>query len=191
MSNLLFIRHAETDMSGTFCGHSDPPVNLRGRRQIAALIANLRMKPIEAVYSSDLQRAILTASAIAAAHDVPILINSQLREIYFGGWEGSTWDEINQRDSTFAQLWIEQHPNLAPLGGEPFADFQARVLTQIASLAEDTEYEDVAVVTHAGVMRVVLCSLCRLSEQEAWRRTQAYCCSFFFAHNTGLVEDHI
>ena len=43
MSELLLIRHAETDMAGTFCGHSDPELNVRGRAQLADLISRLRM----------------------------------------------------------------------------------------------------------------------------------------------------
>jgi broad specificity phosphatase PhoE len=38
MDSLLFIRHAETDLAGRFCGHSDPPVNKRGHRQIKELL---------------------------------------------------------------------------------------------------------------------------------------------------------
>jgi len=39
MSEILFIRHAETDMAGTFCGHSNPPLNMRGRNQLSELLS--------------------------------------------------------------------------------------------------------------------------------------------------------
>ena len=56
MSGLLFIRHAETDMAGTFCGHSDPSVNARGKQQILNLVAHLKpTKTIDEVYCSDLR----------------------------------------------------------------------------------------------------------------------------------------
>ena len=42
MDTLLFIRHAETDLAGRFCGHSNPPVNERGLHQIEELLETLR-----------------------------------------------------------------------------------------------------------------------------------------------------
>ncbi len=57
MSRVLFIRHAETEMAGRFCGHSDPELNAQGRMQLAALTQLLSAEPIDTVYSSDLRRA--------------------------------------------------------------------------------------------------------------------------------------
>ena len=67
MSELLFIRHAETDMAGTFCGHCDPELNARGRDQLADLINRLGKEEIGVVYASDLRRAHATGMAIANA----------------------------------------------------------------------------------------------------------------------------
>ncbi len=88
MSELLFIRHAETDMAGTFCGHSDPELNAHGRVQLAELIDRLRMDQIGVVYTSDLRRAYTTGTAIAAAFGVDCHVRRALREINFGQWEG-------------------------------------------------------------------------------------------------------
>ena len=65
MNDLLFIRHAETDMTGTFCGQSDPTVNAAGHRQIQKLAEPLRTEPIVTVFTSDLQRSVTTARALA------------------------------------------------------------------------------------------------------------------------------
>ncbi len=84
MSELLLIRHAETDMAGTFCGHSDPELNARGRVQLGELINRLRKEKIGVVYSSDLRRAHTTGMAIAEAFNVACHLRSTLREINFG-----------------------------------------------------------------------------------------------------------
>ena len=65
MSRVLFIRHAETEMAGRFCGHSDPELNAQGRMQLTSLAHQLSAEPIDTVYSSDLRRASATAQAIA------------------------------------------------------------------------------------------------------------------------------
>ena len=106
MSRVLFIRHAETDMAGRFCGHSDPDVNAKGRTQLTELAHLLSAEAIDAVYSSDLRRAKSTAQAIVAARNIPLSLRPALREIDFGQWEGLSWEQIEERDPvTRASGW--------------------------------------------------------------------------------------
>lgn len=175
MSDILFIRHAETDMAGTFCGHSDPNLNARGHRQTAELIDKLRSEDIGIVYTSDLRRAQTTAEAIASAFGFECITRRALREISFGEWEGLTWKEIEQRDEGYACRWMAEHPWLPAPGGEIFSSFEQRVLEEVAFLSTKAAERDIAVVTHAGVMRTVLCSLHRCSEEDVWRETKPYC----------------
>ena len=175
MSEILFIRHAETDAAGTFCGHSDPEVNGVGIVQIEALIAELRSRSIERVYSSDLLRARTTAEAIARALNVPCHLRLDLREINFGAWEGLTWDEIWHRNRAYAERWVEDFPNLPTPAGEVFADFRARVLAEVKTLTTLAGGRQIAVVTHAGVLRVILQDLLGETEADAWAKTKEYC----------------
>lgn len=177
MSELLFIRHAETDMAGTFCGHSDPELNERGRIKLGELIDRLRMEKIGAVYTSDLRRAHTTGMAIAEAFGVDCHVRSALREINFGQWEGITWKEIEQRDDVYARRWIAEYPRLPAPNGESFHDFEQRVLGEVKFLSLEAEASDcsIAVVTHAGVLRTLLCALHGYSEDHAWEQTRSYC----------------
>jgi alpha-ribazole phosphatase len=175
MSDILFIRHAETDMAGTFCGHSDPGLNTRGHEQIAELIDRLRSEDIGCVYTSDLRRAQTTAEAIARAFGVECRTRPALREISFGEWEGLRWKEIEERDEVYARRWMAEHPLLAAPEGEAFRDFERRVLGEVAFLSTKSEERGIAVVTHAGVLRTVLRSLQQCSEEDAWRQTKPYC----------------
>jgi len=170
---LLLIRHAETDSAGTFCGHADPPVNARGRVQIEALLNALEQHKIEAVYSSDLQRARTTAEAIAKYFDVPLRTTSNLREVGFGDWENSTWEQIERRDPAYAQRWVAECPRLAAPNGEEFAAFEDRTLREFDALA--TANQNAAVVTHGGVLRVILTRRCGVSDDQAWLDTKDYC----------------
>jgi alpha-ribazole phosphatase/probable phosphoglycerate mutase len=178
MNGLLFIRHAQTDLAGTFCGHSDPPLNAAGQQQVCDLIVQLPGESFNAIYSSDLRRAVDTAEPLAQTFAAPLTKKRGLREIHFGDWEGLTWAEIEQRHPSQARLWSETFPALPAPGGESFADFESRVMAELASLLSLSEHQRIAVVTHAGVMRTVLRSLYGCSEQEAWAKTNSYCCTF-------------
>ena len=182
MSALLFIRHAETDMAGTFCGHSNPPVNARGQQQIQAILKVIEAEAIDAIYTSDLQRAVITADALAKVFRCPSVITADLREINFGEWEGLTWREIESIDAAYARKWSETYPNLPAPGGESFEAFQTRVITEVKHLLTLSGEGYLAVVTHAGVMRIVLRALCGLEEHETWKRTRSYCCFFKYTH---------
>jgi alpha-ribazole phosphatase/probable phosphoglycerate mutase len=177
MSELLFIRHPETDMAGTFCGHSDPELNPRGHVQLGELIDRLRMEEIDVVYTSDLRRAHTTGMAIAEAFGVDCRVRSALREINFGQWEGITWKEIERRDDAYARRWIAEYPRLPAPDGESFQDFERRVLNEVKFLSLEAEAADccIAVATHAGVLRTVLCALHGCSEDNAWEQTRLYC----------------
>jgi broad specificity phosphatase PhoE len=178
MKGLVFIRHAETDLAGTFCGHSDPPINARGQTQVEDLIAQLALEHFDAIYCSDLRRAVDTAASLVQAFAVPCTTTPNLREIYFGDWEGITWAEIEARDANYARRWIELSPRLPAPGGEPFATFEFRILSEIGHLLRLAADKRLAVVTHGGVMRIVLRTFLGHTEQQAWDLTRSYC-SFF------------
>jgi len=175
MSRAFFIRHAETEMAGRFCGHSDPDLNAAGRAQLVPLVQQLSTEPIDTVYSSDLRRASSTAQAIASARNISQVLRPALREIDFGQWEGLRWQDIEQQDPDYAREWTARFPDLAAPQGEAFPAFEARVLAEVRHLLADTR-RLIAVVTHAGVLRVVLQNLYGCSAAEAWEQTRSYCC---------------
>ena len=170
MSRVFFIRHAETEMAGRFCGHSDPELNAHGREQAQGLRSLFGREPLACVYSSDLRRAKSTADAMG----VPVVVRPALREIDFGRWEGLRWEEIERADPEYAREWVDRYPSLTAPGGETFAAFEMRVLGELDWLLD--QRRPIAVVTHGGVLRVVLRRLYGCSDDEAWQRTQPYCC---------------
>jgi broad specificity phosphatase PhoE len=174
VTHLLLARHAETDLAGRFCGQSDPELNEQGRQQLAGLVNSLSQHPISRVYTSDLRRARQTAEAIAIHFGVGLDVRPGLREIDFGMWEGFSWSEIEVRDPARAKSWAEMYPNSTAPGGEPFQQFASRVRQETTFLLGQGANSPIAVVTHAGFIRVVLKRWCRISEQDAWDRTKDY-----------------
>ena len=84
MSRVFFIRHAETEMAGRFCGHSDPDLNAQGRMQLTSLSHLLSAEPIDTVYSSDLRRARALRKRLPLLESIPRVLRPALREIDFG-----------------------------------------------------------------------------------------------------------
>ena len=168
-------------MAGRFCGHADPGLNEAGRTQAASLAETLASEPIAQVVSSDLRRARETAQALAAHRGLPVHERAGLREIDFGQWEGRRWGEIEELDPEYAAAWVSGFPLLpAPLG-ERFVAFTDRVLADVQWIF-DHHRGMTAVVTHAGVLRVVLTHLFGCPEPEAWAQTKPYCCVVRYAY---------
>ena len=99
MTTLLLARHGETDWNRArrWQGHADRPLTARGRTQAADLAARLAHIALEAVYSSDLQRARETAEPVATTHGLELVQLPELREVNVGSWQGLTRDEAEIR----------------------------------------------------------------------------------------------
>lgn len=189
-ATLLFIRHAETALAGTFCGRTDPPLNATGQAQLKPLQQRIAEVPCAAIYSSDLERARATAAALAELHNLPVNRSPALREIDFGDWETLSWDQIEQRDPAYAARWVAEFPTLPAPGGEPIPLFKHRVLAEIARLRSLDR--NLAIVTHAGPLRVMLEELGHFSAHHAWERTRDYTCTIRCTQQTptGHFEVH-
>lgn len=174
MKHLLLIRHAETDMAGRFCGHSDPELNERGRQQLAGVVDRLSEYAVRRIYTSDLRRARQTAEAIASHYGIGLEVRLGLREIHFGQWEGLSWSEIEAHDAALAKSWAERYPNVTAPGGESLQQFERRVRAESAFLFAAATECPIAVVAHAGFIRVLLTNFYGVPEEEAWKFTKEY-----------------
>jgi broad specificity phosphatase PhoE len=174
MSTLIFIRHGETDMAGKFCGQSDPALNAAGELQVTRVAEEVAHLGIERIYSSDLLRASQTAAAIARRIGVEVELRENLREIYFGLWEGLSWQQIETRFPQEADRWMHEFPPPGAPGGEPYAAFTARIDAALEPLLRESLLRTIAVVTHMGVMSYALTRFFSFSREEAWKRTAPY-----------------
>lgn len=174
MNTLVFIRHGETDMAGRFCGHSDPELNRSGEIQAANAAEEVATLGIQRIYSSDLVRAARTATAIGQRIGIGIELRPGLREMYFGVWEGLSWQEIEEHYPSEAAEWSREFRSRSAPGGETCADFTARVDAAIAALLSESPASVTAVVSHRGVINYALTKSFGFTEAEAWTRTAPY-----------------
>lgn len=153
---LLLIRHGVTDMAGTLCGHSNPPLNAAGRRQASALAPLLRLRDIHRIYTSDLLRALQTAELLTGDLEAELIVRPDLREISFGKWEGKRWSELKATLVGFGVESLESSPDACAAGGESVDQFRARIRNALKDIATGSGKGPVAVVTHLGIIRVAL-----------------------------------
>ena len=156
---LLLIRHAQTDDNAQqlICGWTDSCLSERGRQQIARLAAHVAAGyPIERLYASPLQRAWLTAEAIAAATNVTPIPVAELREINFGAAEGLSVDEFEQRYPALYSVWGDPAADLLWPDGESRAEFWRRAVAALAPIEAESRTRCVAVVSHGGIITTYL-----------------------------------
>lgn len=155
------VRHGQTEwnQSHRFQGWLDIGLDQIGILQSQMLARYFSQIPIDYIFSSDLSRALKTAQQINQKLDCRMTLSSGLREMNVGNWEGKTWEEIevefkddlNQDDAQLFGLTIS--------GGESLLGFQKRVVETFMQIIEKHPNNELLIVTHGGVIRVLLCHL--------------------------------
>ena len=167
---LLLVRHGVTyyNTEARYTGQADIPLSPLGVLQAEAVAQRLASEHIDAIVASDLQRARITAQAIALHHDLPVQEDSDLRETALGVWEGATYDEVLAREPALVKLW-RNDPTCAPAGGESMMQVRDRAARALERW--QTRYPEGTVLwsTHGGFLGVLIC---HLLEMELVRRRQ-------------------
>lgn len=160
MLRLWLVRHGETDWNRQmrFQGQTDVPLNAMGIEQSHAIALRLREEPIEAIYSSDLQRAMQTAQIVASYHHLQPISDADLRELSYGVWEGMNHEEIlsSQWSSIFA-LYRQDSLRHRPPGAEYPEQIIERSQRVLNRIREQHPSGTVCVVGHGGSLRALLC----------------------------------
>jgi len=158
MTEILLIRHGETDWNAErrLQGHLDIDLNAAGVRQVAALGEALRGEALDAIFTSDLRRALQTAQAIAAKSGAKMNVETSLRERCYGAFEGLRYAEISALyPQDYAALKSRDMDARFPEGAnkaETLREFSARSVAAIHGLVVNGNYRKIAVVTHGGVL---------------------------------------
>ena len=175
---LYLIRHGEVEAAGEgrLLGRTDTPLSKFGISQAQYLAEQLAEAQLTAVYSSDLQRASVTAEIIAGRHNLQVEQNSIWREIDMGEWEGRTLAALHGEDpEPVAQLFNDPASFQYP-GGESFAHFIKRLQTGVDRLRQTHPSADIALVAHGGVCRTIIGSALGMPSRNWLRLAQAFGC---------------
>jgi broad specificity phosphatase PhoE len=163
---LILIRHGDLGdrRRGRYIGRTDAPLSAEGRRQAAALAGPLARLPNGAgVLVSPLRRTRETAE-IALGRGANFAVDSDLREIDFGRWEGMRFAEILAADPAAVDRWAALAEDFAFPDGESIGNFRKRIGTAAGRIAADPAGTAV-VVTHGGVIRFFICHFLGLPDR--------------------------
>ena len=161
-TRLVLVRHGETTANREFryIGASDDALTEHGQEQAVQLAGALSVLPIAAVYSSPRQRAYQTALPIASRQGLTVQVLDDLREADFGKWEGLSRNEVIARGTQDAeQLLAWEHDTaLAPPHGESLEVMHLRVSALVKKLVQAHPDQTVALVSHVGPIKAILCA---------------------------------
>ena len=159
MTEFWLIRHGQTDWNliGRFQGHTDIPLNSKGLAQANELAHKLASKEFDAIYSSDLSRAVQTAKVISEQLNLPVRTDTRLREICQGEWEGMLLAEVREKyQFDPAQANTSPETSRAP-GGESVNEVAARMAAAINSIAALYPTGRVLLVSHGLAVATLYC----------------------------------
>jgi len=140
-----------------------------GLKQAERLRDRLAAERIDAIYSSKLKRALVTAETIASKHQLEVVTCAELHEVDFGQLEGLTISEANQRYPEVAKLRMQRNLKLKYPGGDSLIEFSKRTSKFLDRLERHTDDETVLIVAHYGVLRILLCRLLDIDLRCLWQ----------------------
>ena len=152
--HLDLLRHGETELGGGLRGSLDDALTAKGWAQMRAAV--VAQGPWDRVVSSPLQRCARFAEELGAQLKVPVSLEKDLQELHFGAWEGQSAAALMETDAEALGLFWADPYSFTPPQGEPVSDFSARVLGAVARLHQAYAGERVLLVSHGGVMRLLL-----------------------------------
>ena len=158
-------------------GHTDVDITETGVIQMNRLAERLRLVELSAIYATGLKRTEKGARIIGQYHNLPVITRPEMREIYFGDWEGMSLEEIEKiypgkLDKRFADI-VSYRP---PGNGENMKDVSKRVKTCLNEILREQAGYHILIVAHGGVNRTILCDALGMDIKNLFNIQQDYGC---------------
>ena len=165
------MRHGYTALNSAerYWGRTDVELSTDGLRQAERLRDRLATEKIDAIYSSNLKRALVTAETITSRHRLEVITCAEMDEMNFGELEGMTFDDIHRLHPEVVKLWRRGDPKLKFPGGESLEEFNRRVTQFAARLKEHAPQETILIVAHSGSLRSLMCHLMDIELKRRWQ----------------------
>ena len=165
-TRFYLIRHGETDWNkgGRYQGRTNIQLNDAGVEQARLLGKRFKYLPLDVVYVSPLDRAVATAEPVAASHGLTPIKDEHFIEINFGEWEGHTIEELSEKfGSAYTDFFKDPFDHPVP-GEGSFQIAMNRAIEGFNILAERHKGQNVAIVSHGGLLRVMLVGLLEMGD---------------------------
>jgi broad specificity phosphatase PhoE len=183
---LILVRHGETawNVEQVFRGTIDVELNETGIRQARLLAEYLKDRPVTAVYSSPLQRALKTAEEIANQFQQEVKITRGLIDIDFGAWNGLSVHEVEEKYPDLYKEWTESPEKVEFPYGESLEAVAYRAKELIDSIVYMNSGTVVA-VSHRVVLKTIICALLGLDNSHFWNVRLDTCGITVFSYENG------
>jgi len=160
-THVVIIRHGQSqgNAEGRFGGHTDTPLSPRGRRQAEATARALASEKFDAIYSSDLPRAIETATPLARLTSAPLETTDALRERSVGVMEGLTFEEAAELHPEQYQALLRRDFDHVLLGGESYRQTLDRASRKLDEAIEQHKGGRIALFAHTGTICILILHL--------------------------------
>lgn len=179
-TDIFLWRHPETAgfQGGKFWGHTDVGLSTWGKSQQKAVAKFMTQYKLDAIFSSNLQRTHLVAQAVARAQRPRRVVTTlpELRELDLGDWEGMTYSDISKSDPEGLKERMDNLAGFRIPGGESLEMLKERVIPVFQKLVDDNFGGRICIVGHAGVNRVILCTLLGAPLDRLFRLEQDFAC---------------
>jgi alpha-ribazole phosphatase len=177
-TRIHLIRHGQVEGhdSPRYNGQTDVALTELGLQQYQRMKEHLKESKITACYTSDLSRCVIGAKIICPQFNIEPVKKSPLRELNIGDWEGLTWDEITTRWPDEWKARLADMVNYRVPGGENLLDLEARVMPVIREIIEQHQGEEILVVGHGGVNRIILLNAIGAPLKTVFNIEQNFCC---------------
>lgn len=169
--NLILVRHGQTDWNreGRVMGFNPIPLNTTGREQVARAAEFLKPLTVAAVYSSPIQRAMESAQLLAEEFSLSVTPFEAVKEINYGDWVNTTFAEIKKADADLYERYQREPSQMQVPGGEAPLHVQERAVAGMQQLIKRHATENVIVVSHADVIKVIVAHFLGLSIDSMMR----------------------
>ena len=147
------LRHGEVEGHGKIHGATDVPLTSRGKQQMEQATLNGEW---DVIYSSPLQRCALFAHELGQKREIPVHVENRLAELDFGAWEDAEISQIMATNPGLVESYWNDPTSSTPEGGENITAFSNRVAEAVSEIKASTESEQILIVAHGGVIRVIL-----------------------------------
>jgi alpha-ribazole phosphatase len=175
-TRIYLARHGEVVKHGVYNGQNDVDITPTGFQQMERLRDFLKDKNLAAVYSSDLQRTQKGAEIIAQPHGLESRGFPQFREMHFGRWQTLSYLEIMEQYPDDIPQWVANLETFCVPGGESLMDVRNRAMPKLQELISSHPGQEIAIVAHGALNRVILAEALHLSFAYLLRIEQSYGC---------------
>lgn len=177
-TRIYLLRHGEVAGAGTprYNGQADVALTEHGLDQYHALKERFAGMPLSACYTSDLSRCLRGAEVLASQFGLAPVRKRELRELHIGIWQGMSWTEIQASYPGQWQARLNDLVNYRVPQGENLVDLNGRVMPVIGEIVAKHQGEDVLVVAHGGVNRVILLNAIGAPLSSLFSIEQNYAC---------------